>query len=406
MSTLNEVITELQAAKVNIGTAITAKGGTANSGNGFSDYATDIGTITVPVAKKDVNFYDYDGTLVKGYTIAEAQALSALPSAPTHDLLTFQSWNCTLAQVNATVSAIDVGATYITTDGKSYFYIALTAFSGLVLPICLSKSDVSILSIDWGDGKTTTNSSSGIVTVTHTYSAIGNYVIKMWISSGTGTFGLSYFADYETSGFGGDEENYARTATLKQVLFGSNVTGINAFAFASCYSLETITLPNSITTIGSDAFYDCRSLVSVVIPNSITSIGQMAFSVCYSLMSVLIPMGVTSIGTSAFSACGRLASVLVPNRVVSIATNAFASCYSLKSVTLPDSITSIGSTAFYNCLACKNYKIRATTPPTLASTKAFYGIISSCKILVPSASLSAYKTATNWSTYASYMEGY
>lgn len=37
------------------------------------------------VAEKDVKFYDYDGTLLYEYTIAEANALSELPELPTHD---------------------------------------------------------------------------------------------------------------------------------------------------------------------------------------------------------------------------------------------------------------------------------------------------------------------------------
>ena len=35
----------------------------------------------------------------------------------------------------------------------------------------------------------------------------------------------------------------------------------------------------------------------------------------------------------------------------------------------------------------------------------FSGIVSDCVIYVPSAKLNDYKTATNWSTYASYMQG-
>ena len=43
---ISDSLTALQTAKTNIATAITAKGGTVNEGDGFSDFATDIGTIT------------------------------------------------------------------------------------------------------------------------------------------------------------------------------------------------------------------------------------------------------------------------------------------------------------------------------------------------------------------------
>lgn len=38
----------LQAAHTDISAAITSKGGTVNTGDGFSDFATGIGTISVP----------------------------------------------------------------------------------------------------------------------------------------------------------------------------------------------------------------------------------------------------------------------------------------------------------------------------------------------------------------------
>jgi hypothetical protein len=43
---ISDSLTALQTAKSDIATAITAKGGTVNAGDGFSDFATDIGTIT------------------------------------------------------------------------------------------------------------------------------------------------------------------------------------------------------------------------------------------------------------------------------------------------------------------------------------------------------------------------
>ena len=47
--------------------------------------------------------------------------------------------------------------------------------------------------------------------------------------------------------------------------------------------------------------------------------------------------------------------------------------------------------------------IGVTTPPTLANINAFNGINSICKIYVLDEAVSAYKAATNWSTYANYI---
>ena len=52
-----------------------------------------------PVQSKDVNFIDYDGTVLHSYTVAEAAALTALPPLPSHDGLICQGWNWCLANI-------------------------------------------------------------------------------------------------------------------------------------------------------------------------------------------------------------------------------------------------------------------------------------------------------------------
>jgi hypothetical protein len=44
-----------------------------------------------------------------------------------------------------------------------------------------------------------------------------------------------------------------------------------------------------------------------------------------------------------------------------------------------------------------------TAVPTLANANAFTGIPSDCKIIVPDALYDKWVSATNWSTYASYI---
>ena len=66
------------------------------------------------VLKKDVNFYDYDGTLVTSYTKTEFLSLSAMPDNPSHDGLTAQGWNWSLNDAKTYVTAngkLDVGQT-------------------------------------------------------------------------------------------------------------------------------------------------------------------------------------------------------------------------------------------------------------------------------------------------------
>ena len=108
------------------------------------------GSAPVAVSPKDVNFYDCDGTCLFAYTIAEAQALSALPTQPTHDGLTGKGWNYTLAQVNALTNKCNIGAMYITDDGKTRLYIRLD--KRLAVPLYWSQTVANGVTVDWGVG--------------------------------------------------------------------------------------------------------------------------------------------------------------------------------------------------------------------------------------------------------------
>ena len=113
--------------------------------------------------------------------------------------------------------------------------------------------------------------------------------------------------------------------------------------------------------------------------------------------------GVSSIRDYAFQNCYSFSSTTIPENVTSIGEYAFYKCYSLSSATIPENVTSIGNSAFSGCYGVKEYHLLPTTPPSLSSTSAFFGILSDCIIYVPVGSLEAYQTATNWSTYADQM---
>ena len=110
---------------------------------------------------------------------------------------------------------------------------------------------------------------------------------------------------------------------------------------------------------------------------------------------------VDTIGTYAFQGCRALSSFTF-NEDTSLATiidNAFSGCTSLSSITIPSSVTTIENRAFKGCTSLQSITVEATTPPSLGS--AVFDSTNNCPILVPAASVNAYKSASGWSTYSS-----
>ena len=208
------------------------------------------------------------------------------------------------------------------------------------------------------------------------------------------------------------DEAFRYCTSLTSITIPDRVTSIRYTAFGNCTSLTSVTIPDSVTEIEDQAFYGCTSLTSVTIGDSVTEIGGSAFSGCTSLTSVTIPDSVTKIGHEAFSGCTSLASVTIGNSVTSIGDGAFVGCWSLTSVTIPNSVTSIGVAAFYGCTSLTSVYCKPTTPPSGDADMFSYNSYGygykpiGCKIYVPRASVSAYKAASYWSYYKSYIEPY
>ena len=396
-----------------VASAIRAKGGTSDPliyPDGFVAAIQAIQTGgSASGAPGDITFYDYDGTIVTSWTLAELATKTALPDYPSHEGLTCQGWNWSLADLKTTNRKINVGAIYITDDGKTRIYIRLE--EGRTSPM-LGVCPNGTVTVDWGDG-TTPDMLTGTSTTTvkwtqnHAYSTPCLYVIKLTVD---GTMG--FYGDLGSGGAilryssGNDNRNSVYRNSVQKIEIGNGITNIKQNAFNACYSLISITIPNSITSIGESIFNTCSSLSSITIPNSVTSIETSAFYSCSSLSSITIPNSVTSIGTSAFNGCYSLSPITIPDSVTSILQQAFSRCYSLSSITIPDSVTSIASSVFYTCSSVAFYDFsNHTSVPTLSNTNAFKNIAVDCQIRVPASLVDAWKAATNWSTYADHIVG-
>ena len=350
------------------------------------------------VEKKDVSFYDYDGTLLHSYTIKEANMLTALPPTLAHEGLVFDGWNWSLEDINKLTRPMDIGAMYHTLDGDTHIYIHLEeGHQDITFSICVKGNIV----LDWGDGHLEQSDLIGtdltvpIQVPVHHYAAPGDYVIK---------FAVNGEAQLNES-FSGMNSKWLRAFTTK-IEIGENIT-IGTEAFQRYGSLLNITIPSSITSLGGSAFFECRSLSSITIPSGVTRLEDSIFSSCFSLLTAAIPKKVeylgedafeycsslqditlpdslTSIGSYAFSECHSLSNIIIPTLVNTIEIGTFEDCASLSNVVIPDSVMYIKSSAFVSCGLLSNIIISNNSNITSIGESAFSGCYSLLNIKIPS----------------------
>ena len=333
--------------------------------------------------------------------------------------------NTTYSLRSAIVKVVAMGnaellAEYTITQDQIYCFLYYTSSDGkIVTPNSSSSFDATITSNSYKDGV-------GVIKFNAPITAIGDFAFCFCSSLTSVTIPDSVTAI-------GDSAFYD-CSSLTSVTIGDSVTAIGGSAFYDCSSLTSVTIPDSVTAIGYEAFCFCTSLTSVTIPDSVTVIAYSAFYGCSSLREfkgklasddgrcliidgVLnsfapaglteysIPDSVTAIGGDAFLGCSSLTSVTIGDSVTAIGSFAFHGCSSLTSVTIPDSVTAIGADAFYCCSSLIEVYCKPTTPPA-GDFAMFSSNASGRKIYVPTASVEAYKSASNWSNYASDIVGY
>ena len=256
----------------------------------------------------------------------------------------------------------------------------------------------------WGDGDSQYITSWG--TVQHTYwtgSSNTNYESKKIVIVGGN---LSNTPQLYINGEGIGNDDATRYVGVR---YSNLLTTVIEKAFDGCSNLIYCDLPDSITSIYNYAFRKCSKLKNIIIPKNVTilGLGYGVFQECTSLEKIEIPGGIERLYYDGFAECSNLRQVIFNDGLLSLNSYyVFNNCINLREIQLPSTITNIGQYAFGGCSNLSKLTCLALTPPTLSSTTFTGSGITSTTgyIYVPYSEdhsvLTAYKTATNWSTYA------
>ena len=354
------------------------------------------------VEEKDVNFIDYDGTILYSYTAEEFAALTEMPANPDHtDIgLTAQGWNWTLADAKECVKesdACDIGQTYVTTSGKTEIYIDLMEDALSPYLAIIAKGTVTI---DWGDGSPTEThtgtSLDAIATLkNHTYAAAGEYKISLWVENPNHEYALSgvTYRMLLCSNSSTTENNLNYACAVKKIFVGDHVK-FGTTPFQGLKLLEILTLPLGVK--GSVSGCQSQFLKSVIFPSNYET-GAYSNLAC---SRVSVSNGRTGIN---ISSNGKLKKIILPQSTTTIAAQGLAS-ESVRKIIIPSKVTEIQNYAFNSMKQMQTLVMRPTTPPTLG-TGVFSGTNPALVIYVPYSAdhsvLNSYKTASGWSDYAS-----
>lgn len=341
----------------------------------------------VEVERKDVNFYDYEGTLLFSYTLAEAQALTELPTPKGHEGLVFDGWNWDYEDVIALDYPMDIGAMYNTDDGAMRLYLNFIGEKDRSVNLQMKIYSGSI-TIDWGDGSSETVTQSSPTIIPHTYAEDGKYVIS--INSYYGTIGFIedlFFLDNRLG------NSPARKAFYGMAL--GNVNGFSNGAFAQSTNLQFLIFSNTKTYFNSKCFSGCPTLKWVNIPKESTLNDIFTLS---GLGGISLPKDLKY--SASFANCTNLKRVCIPDGVTALSAGSFQNCVNLRRFNAPSTLNSILSTVFSYCNICYEYNFtRCVQIPTLANTAVFSSWVA-FKIVVPDALYDEWIAATNWATYA------
>lgn len=337
-----------------------------------------------------VKLIDFDGTVIAEYTPSEFLALAEYPTPSTHEGLTFLDYNWTLVEAQEYVKHYHfqiIGATYAPTDGKTHLFVTFEQGEIIKLTIQLNIDDEnSSFTVEWGDGSTTVvepDTGAHTYSVTHTYSSLGSYEVKIsTVGSVTNIGGIFNYDNPDDPIANDDLYN-----CLRKVYMSSNITLTNPGAFSSSNKLTEIVLSPNTPRINS-GFFSNSKLKALIIPHGTTSIEASGASNIYSYCYLSIPRSMIYLRSGGIGL--NTDTICVPDSDINIDA-AFLytldACWYYKHVIIPDTVVSMNNSAFISGTKPKLVNVRfpktVGNNPTYISDNTFKECFSLRKITLP-----------------------
>lgn len=199
-----------------------------------------------------------------------------------------------------------------------------------------------------------------------------------------------------------DDDIASRNYTGDITIDGNTIV---SYAFYSS-GITSVSAPNYSGTIPEYAFQNCSSLQTVDMP-SLYGLSRFVFADCTSLSSISVPNLQVINSEKIFENCSSLEVIVLPKATSIGGGNVFKNCTSLEKVDIGTSVSSMANNTFLGCAAMNTLIIRKNGVPTIWSTNVFDGTPFASDgiggtLYVPSAQISNYQSATNWSAILGY----
>lgn len=297
------------------------------------------------------------------------------------------------------------------------YFSGVPADTEIILPAYMYGSNSVQKYVDWGDGSEVKGSVARS-SVSHTYTAAGNYTVTIKSSDTTFAYGSNYpkfsdnFNTYITRiyfpdgakdiGWGGATNNFSNLETL---VFGNSATRI-IFSLDASKNITSLFIPETTITLYITGFHN-TSISSFIIPQNVTSFnGNNSLGSCPSLTTLEVYgsandanasnsenlknliIGGNATKVSGFYGCSSLSNVqfTYPSKITHIDLSTFKNCTSLVTIDLPQTVELIGSSSgttgstFYGCTALTSISLPEKI--TVIKTSTFYNCSSLSSVYI------------------------